>query len=754
MLPNIINLAYQIRQEEEDPGLAFPGLMLPSLNLAVEVYIRSSSTFIHDNSNTNSASMEGEEEQLMEENDDGAGPRRAQLAQENVFTTDGKMTTILPLNSLHPPFFPTFFDVKQYLSATDAECVKVTRVYQPDRNYSDRWIVEFDNEKDARSVIRHHGEVNNRTIRTERIPARKADEQYAVLEPDEKDGGGKRSSDESNNKRERDRGGRGERDRPRERDRGSNRSRSPKGRSGRGRSMDMVRSNPSERGSAASTAVWAKEERAKQPTVENSLDGKADRDRQTKEQQRQNKPQHQQQPPSMGSSNSTGSLNMISNAAVFGAFSFPDNHNNTAYRARPGGTAHIGVKANEPKPLRAFEFFPPLPTSGTHRPPIPLNHLEGGGVAGGQKASSPPANQHNPHIPPLIRTTASNGGFWPRAAAAASAGAFGTARQQLTASTSANPVQPILPANLSRPTTAAKTPAALFNASVCSLDTSIGSTAAGLVIQEDYSMDEADSDNDARVHPAPSKTDGLTDQPPLDLLEPESDTSAIPSQAQLGTKAERRAFDSAPNREFTPQELELRPHLAFLERYREDPNSSSCIRLENVPRMVYAEQLAEFLGVQFDFPCENIARMQNGVLYINLPNEAMATKAASQNMNILNGHQIIITQLKKTEMADSIRQNMIIIREMYRVSVVARGFPLITQRNEVISMFERFSLNRDGVEKCAVKPNDTVSTFFLTFSSAQDCREAIRALNDTQTVGGARIKVFQPADVASLNRTS
>lgn len=34
--------------------------------------------------------------------------------------------------------------------------------------------------------------------------------------------------------------------------------------------------------------------------------------------------------------------------------------------------------------------------------------------------------------------------------------------------------------------------------------------------------------------------------------------------------------------------------------------------------MVYAEQLSEFLGIQLNLPLENIARMQNGVLYINL----------------------------------------------------------------------------------------------------------------------------------------
>jgi hypothetical protein len=42
----------------------------------------------------------------------------------------------------------------------------------------------------------------------------------------------------------------------------------------------------------------------------------------------------------------------------------------------------------------------------------------------------------------------------------------------------------------------------------------------------------------------------------------------------------------------------------------------------------------------------------------------LAAKAASRNGQYLNGCHIVITQLKKSEMADAIRQNMIIIREM------------------------------------------------------------------------------------------
>jgi hypothetical protein len=44
--------------------------------------------------------------------------------------------------------------------------------------------------------------------------------------------------------------------------------------------------------------------------------------------------------------------------------------------------------------------------------------------------------------------------------------------------------------------------------------------------------------------------------------------------------------------------------------------------------------------------------------------EVLAARAASRNGQFLDGHQIGITQLRKSEMADAIRQNMIIIREM------------------------------------------------------------------------------------------
>ena len=130
-------------------------------------------------------------------------------------------------------------------------------------------------------------------------------------------------------------------------------------------------------------------------------------------------------------------------------------------------------------------------------------------------------------------------------------------------------------------------------------------------------------------------------------------------------QSEKKSFDSTPTRrEFTSLEVELRPHLIFLERYKDGPELKSCVRLEGVPPLVYAERLCSFLGVQLNSPSENIARMQNGVLYINLGTEQLAAKSASITGGQLDGKQIFITQLTRAEMANAIRQNMIIIREI------------------------------------------------------------------------------------------
>ncbi|CAK5040824.1 unnamed protein product [Meloidogyne enterolobii] len=63
------------------------------------------------------------------------------------------------------PYKAAFNDINEYLSLAKAGCIKVTRVYIPDKNYTDRWIVEFDNEENSRALIKFRGEIFARTIR-------------------------------------------------------------------------------------------------------------------------------------------------------------------------------------------------------------------------------------------------------------------------------------------------------------------------------------------------------------------------------------------------------------------------------------------------------------------------------------------------------------------------------------------------------------------------------------------------------------
>jgi hypothetical protein len=41
------------------------------------------------------------------------------------------------------------------------------------------------------------------------------------------------------------------------------------------------------------------------------------------------------------------------------------------------------------------------------------------------------------------------------------------------------------------------------------------------------------------------------------------------------------------------------------------------------------------------------------------------------------------------------------------------------QPTEVVALFERFNLSKDGVEKCAIRSTDSISTFLLTFPGVQ-----------------------------------
>lgn len=61
-------------------------------------------------------------------------------------------------------------------------------------------------------------------------------------------------------------------------------------------------------------------------------------------------------------------------------------------------------------------------------------------------------------------------------------------------------------------------------------------------------------------------------------------------------------------------------------------------------------------------------------IFFSQENEMSATKAAAQSGQFLYGVPIGITQLKKSEMADAIRQNMIIIREMVHFLFIWKFF--------------------------------------------------------------------------------
>jgi len=65
---------------------------------------------------------------------------------------------------------------------------KITRTYYATRDYSDKWIVEFSDDRDSRAMMRCRGEIGGRRLHCDYITAREADEQYAIPEPDERRG--------------------------------------------------------------------------------------------------------------------------------------------------------------------------------------------------------------------------------------------------------------------------------------------------------------------------------------------------------------------------------------------------------------------------------------------------------------------------------------------------------------------------------------------------------------------------------------
>uniref|UniRef100_A0A1I8BFB3 RRM domain-containing protein n=1 Tax=Meloidogyne hapla TaxID=6305 RepID=A0A1I8BFB3_MELHA len=259
------------------------------------------------------------------------------------------------------PYKAAFNDINEYLSLARAVCIKVTRVYIPDKNYTDRWIVEFDNEENSRALIKFRGEIFSRTIRAELIPNRRADEQYAVAEPDERDSGR----------------GRFRRDVRRDRSRSRNRERSrDRQRDSKDRPSSREDSGPRSRRRSVSPSRKRSVSRDRFPR-ERNRDFNRDEQRNRDENFGNNQQYQQRRNSTFGrrggrvyDNNNGGSNNNNSHQPVplFGAFAFPSTQANQAvYNAKSGSTVQLGSKDLKPLPLRSFggsssQFFP-TPTS-------------------------------------------------------------------------------------------------------------------------------------------------------------------------------------------------------------------------------------------------------------------------------------------------------------------------------------------------------------------------------------------------------
>ncbi|KAI1717296.1 swan [Ditylenchus destructor] len=82
------------------------------------------------------------------------------------------------------PYKATYDNIQEYIKSANARCEKITRTYYNEKKLSDRWIVEFSNDRDAKDVVRYRGEILGRRVRCEYINPRAADDQYAIPEPD------------------------------------------------------------------------------------------------------------------------------------------------------------------------------------------------------------------------------------------------------------------------------------------------------------------------------------------------------------------------------------------------------------------------------------------------------------------------------------------------------------------------------------------------------------------------------------------
>ncbi|CAK5084734.1 unnamed protein product [Meloidogyne enterolobii] len=316
------------------------------------------------------------------------------------------------------PYKAAFNDINEYLSLAKAGCIKVTRVYIPDKNYTDRWIVEFDNEENSRALIKFRGEIFARTIRAELIPNRRADEQYAVAEPDERDRGRFRREIV---RRDRSRSRSRNRDRSRSRDRQRDSKDRPSSREDSGRSRRRSIS-PSTRKRSSSRDRFPRERTRDFNRDEHRNRDGGDFGNNQPYQQRRNSTFVRRGGRTYDNNNNNGGSNNNSHQPVplFGAFAFPSTQANQAvYNPKTGSTVQLGAKDLKPLPLRSFggppsQFFP-TPTSSSpnfrfpsiqiyqNGPPPQINNNRNGGniqIQQQQPTSPPTQIQISPHFRP------------------------------------------------------------------------------------------------------------------------------------------------------------------------------------------------------------------------------------------------------------------------------------------------------------------------------------------------------------------
>uniref|UniRef100_A0A915E5R4 RRM domain-containing protein n=1 Tax=Ditylenchus dipsaci TaxID=166011 RepID=A0A915E5R4_9BILA len=513
------------------------------------------------------------------------------------------------------PYKATYDNIRDFVCTNkNVRYEKITRTYYTGKNLSDRWIVEFSNDRDASSVCKSRAEILGRRIHGEYVSPRAADDQYAIPEPDEN------------------------------RDRGNQQRNAP---------FQPQRGPPP-------------------PPV--NMQHQAARKRDS----------HQPDMPNMTLEASTldelitrGDLPPTS----FGAFQsavVPQ-----GVLRRTGGTSKIGV-GNQFKNNVGPNNNPPFnPLPSNINPPV-------------RGADYQPINSF-PHRPPGHQT------FVPP------------------------------PSNFSRAIQTKSTSDPKFRPNYQTHDPAVKS---GLLPHPPNSS----KPNELSEEEPPVPLFSIKFQNGLEKGDPRKQPSASMDSTLNSTCdsengrlmiADDSAMSSASGLSIAASAAsssveKMSPYYSFLERARENENGNR-------------GEALHFLGVQLDAPSENIARMPDGSLHVNLSNEELANKAASRNGAFLERNKIFIQQISRTQMAEAIRTNLLNAPKPSEHALVARGFEKSTTANQVASFFEKF--HPLTVSLMAADKNDNSATFLVSFTDAQECGAALMILNNTKHAGNRQISL-------------